>query len=76
MGIKIEWYHRLGGICILLFLVLGPIALPTLWKSPVLSKQVKISLTVASAAYGLLMLFIVYKLVQFYAQVIDQLSLP
>lgn len=51
---KSKWYHNLWFILVMLFFVLGPFALPLLWKSPSLPKPVKIILTllVVGIAFG------------------------
>ncbi len=52
---RIRWYHRRGVVLLLLFVVLGPIGLPYLWKSPAFSRGMKIVLTLLVVAYtGLL----------------------
>ncbi len=40
-----RWYHRMPFVLLLLFVVMGPFALPFLWKSPAFSKTAKIILT-------------------------------
>ena len=49
------WYYRPVWVLILLFLVLGPLGLPYLWRSPRFTRGLKIVLTIATIAYtGLL----------------------
>jgi hypothetical protein len=43
---KIRWYFRPISVVLLLFFVLGPFALPLLYKSPKFSKRLKIILTI------------------------------
>jgi PDZ domain-containing secreted protein len=43
---KIKWYLRPIIVVLLLFFVLGPFALPLLYKSPKFSKTLKIILTI------------------------------
>ena len=43
----------------MLFVVLGPFGLPLLWKSPSFSLRSKIALTVAVAAYTILLVEVV-----------------
>ena len=51
----VPWYYRPFWVLVLLFVVLGPLALPNLWKSPRFSQGLKIALTIAVVAYtGLL----------------------
>ena len=47
----IKWYYRPVWVLILLFLVLGPLALPYLWRSPSFSRRLKVALTVLVVAY-------------------------
>jgi len=51
-----SWYYRPWAVVILLFLVLGPLGLPLLWKSPGFTRGWKIVLTVAMAVYTLLLI--------------------
>jgi hypothetical protein len=46
-----RWYHRPLWVVVLLFVVLGPLGLPALWKSPSFSRAAKVVLTVAVIAY-------------------------
>ena len=48
---KVKWYLRPIGVVLLLFFVLGPFALPLLYKSPKISKTLKIVLTIAVMIY-------------------------
>ena len=51
----VRWYYRPVWVLVLLFLVLGPLGLPYLWRSPKFSRGMKIALTVCVIAYtGLL----------------------
>ncbi len=51
-----RWYYRSWWVLLMLFVVLGPFGLPLLWKSPCFSRWSKIALTVAVAAYTILLL--------------------
>lgn len=42
---RLKWYYRPVWVLVLLFLVLGPLALPYLWRSPSFSRRLKIVLT-------------------------------
>ena len=48
---KIRWYLRPVSVVLLLFFVLGPLALPLLYKSPKFNKTFKIILTIAVIIY-------------------------
>jgi hypothetical protein len=50
-----RWYYRPWWVLLMLFVVLGPFGLPLLWKSPSFSRWSKIALTVAVAAYTILL---------------------
>src|SRR5262249_42318127 len=51
-----KWYHRAWSVVLLLFLVLGPIGLPHLWRSPSFSRGMKLILTIVVLAYSVLLL--------------------
>ena len=46
-----KWYASVWFVLLMLFVVLGPLGLPLLWKSPRFSKVAKIVLTVATVIY-------------------------
>ena len=50
-----RWYYRPWWVLLMLFAVVGPFGLPLLWKSPSFSRWSKIALTVAVAAYTILL---------------------
>jgi len=50
------WYYRPWAVVLLLFLVLGPLGLPLLWRSPCFTRAWKIVLTVAMGVYTLLLI--------------------
>lgn len=47
----IQWYLKPWVVLVLIFFVLGPFALPLLYKSPKFSRSRKILLTVLTVAY-------------------------
>jgi hypothetical protein len=52
---SVPWYLRPVWVLVLLFFVLGPLALPNLWKSPRFSQGFKVVLTIVVIVYtGLL----------------------
>jgi polyferredoxin len=55
---KVKWYLRPLGVLVLLFVVLGPLALPLLYKSPKFSKTLKIILTIAVIIYTSYLIFV------------------
>lgn len=48
---KVKWYLRPVSVILLMFFVLGPFALPLLYKSPKFSKTSKIVLTIIIVIY-------------------------
>jgi hypothetical protein len=53
--VAIKWYYRPFWVLVLLFLVLGPLGLPYLWRSPRFSRGAKMLLTGCVVVYtGLL----------------------
>ncbi len=50
-GPKPNWLNSIWFVLLMLFLVMGPLGLPLLWKSPSFSKRAKIILTVATMIY-------------------------
>jgi hypothetical protein len=50
-----SWYYRPWAVVLLLFLVLGPLGLPLLWKSPSFTRGWKFVLTVAMGVYTALL---------------------
>jgi hypothetical protein len=47
----LKWYYRPVWVLVLLFLALGPLGLPYLWRSPSFSRGLKVVLTVLVIAY-------------------------
>ena len=54
---KVKWYLKPVGVILLLFFVLGPFALPLLYKSPKFSKTLKIILTIVVVIYTSYLVF-------------------
>ena len=50
------WYYRPWAVLVLLFVVLGPLGLPLLWRSPSFTRGWKIVLTVTMVIYTALLL--------------------
>lgn len=55
MDNEVSWYHRPVPVLLLLFLVLGPLGLPLLWKSPCFTHVWKIVVTVLVAIYTVML---------------------
>ena len=49
------WYYRRWGVLLLLFVVLGPLGLPLLWKSPSFTRGWKIVLTALMVIYTVML---------------------
>jgi len=54
---KVKWYLNPMSVVLLLFFVMGPFALPLLYKSPKFSKTLKIILTVVVIVYTSYLVF-------------------
>ena len=54
---KVKWYLRPMSVFLLLFFVLGPFGLPLLYKSPTISKTLKIILTIVVIIYTFYLIF-------------------
>jgi hypothetical protein len=59
---KTKWYLRRAPVIILLFFILGPFALPLLYKSREFSKSVKIVLSIIVIVYTFYLTLAVYLL--------------
>ena len=46
-----RWYHSVWFVVLMLFVVMGPLAFPLLWKSPRFPLAAKIALTVVVVAF-------------------------
>ena len=57
-GGKVRWYLKPIGVILLLFFVLGPFALPLLYRSPRFTKGWKIILTIATISYTAYLVFV------------------
>jgi hypothetical protein len=55
---KVKWYLRPVSVVLLLFFVLGPFALPLLYRSPHFSKTLKIILTLVVIIYTSYLIFV------------------
>ena len=52
---ELKWYYRPVWVLILLFVVLGPLGLPYLWRSPRFSRNGKVVLTLLVLLYTALL---------------------
>jgi len=58
-----RWYHNIWFVLLMLFVVLGPFGLPLVWRNPTLSRGMKISLTILTLAYTVLLVVWTYRAV-------------
>ena len=61
---KTKWYLKPVSVVLLLFLVLGPLGLPLLHRSPKFSKAAKIALTAVVMLYTFYLIFVALKVAQ------------
>jgi len=61
---KPKWFYNVWFVLCMLLFVLGPFALPLVWRNPHFSKPVKWLLTLFAVGYTLLMLVMVGRMVQ------------
>jgi len=54
---EVKWYLRPISVILLLFFVLGPFALPLLYKSPKFNKTLKVILTIVVIIYTSYLIF-------------------
>ena len=55
---NVKWYLRPPAVLVLLFVVLGPLALPLLYKSPAFNKTLKVILTITVIVYTLFLIYV------------------
>ena len=70
-----SWYYRPWAVLLLLFLVLGPVGLPLLWKSPSFTRAWKIVLTAGVLLYTALLVESVVVAVRMAMDQMDQMGL-
>ncbi len=68
-----KWYHQIWFILFLLFFVLGPLAIPLLWKSPQFPKWCKCLLTIAVVALTVWLILLIPSLFRDAFQIANQL---
>lgn len=69
--VPVKWYYRPAWVLLLLFVVLGPLGLPYLWKSPCFSRPMKIALTVVELV---VVMWLVGEVVQIFHAVQEELG--
>jgi hypothetical protein len=55
--VKEKWYLKPVTVILALFVVLGPLGLPLLFKSPCFSKTIKILLAIATIIYTICLIY-------------------
>ena len=69
---NVKWYLRPLVVLVLLFVVLGPLALPLLYKSPEFNKTLKIILTITVIIYTLYFIYVSVELgMEAYRRIMD-----
>ena len=61
---EVAWYHKPVGIALLTIFVLGPLALPLVWRSPALGPRGRSAATVLILLYTVLLCWQVWVAVQ------------
>lgn len=69
-----KWYHSLWFILFMIFFVLGPLALPLVWKSPRCSRGLKIVLTVVTIGYTVWLVDLTLRMARAIMQEISQFN--
>ncbi|PIQ83450.1 MAG: hypothetical protein COV75_07385 [Candidatus Omnitrophica bacterium CG11_big_fil_rev_8_21_14_0_20_63_9] len=59
-----KWYHNVWVVLFMLFFVLGPFALPLVWKNPRLSRGIQIALTLVAVVYTVLLIQLTMRMLQ------------
>lgn len=72
---RLPWYHRPVWVLVLLFVVLGPLGLPTLWRSPAFSRGAKIALTIVMVVYTVALIDQLVRTMRFLTEDADLLGL-
>ena len=70
---ELAWYHKPVWIGVLAFVVLGPFALPLVWRSPAIGETGRVVWTVAILAYTALLFWQTYELAN---EIASQLQHP
>jgi hypothetical protein len=60
----VKWYYNVWFVLFLLLFVLGPFALPLVWKNPRFSSTVKLLLTVLAVGYTVVLFVMTARMIQ------------
>jgi len=71
---KIKWYYRTIPVLVLLFVVIGPLALPLLYKSPYFSKFWKVLLTIVVLIFTCYLIWASIKIWEKMSEVIKEVT--
>jgi hypothetical protein len=75
---SVPWYYQPVWIILLTFTVLGPFGLPLIWKTPKMSRGLKIALASITLAFTVVLVYAAYWvmafLFQYYGQLNEQLN--
>ena len=69
-----KWYHSVWFVLFLLFFVLGPFALPLIWKSPRFSRRLKGLLTATAIGYTVLLVELTARMVRAVTEAVNQFN--
>jgi len=70
--VDVAWYHRPVAIVLLAIFVLGPLAIPLVWRTPAWSPRGRWIATVLILAYTVLLCWQVWVAVQFALEQLQQ----
>ena len=59
-----QWYHNFWIVLAMILFVLGPFALPMVWKNPTLSRATQWVLTLIALAYTIILVVVTMRIVQ------------
>ncbi|MBI3996676.1 MAG: hypothetical protein HY352_03365 [Candidatus Omnitrophica bacterium] len=59
-----QWYHNFWIVLAMILFVLGPLALPMVWKNPTLSRGTQWVLTFFALAYTVILVVVTMRIVQ------------
>ncbi len=71
---KPKWYYNIWLVLVMIFFVLGPFALPLVWKHPRWSRGVKIGLTVVTGLYTIALVQMTLQMVRAVTNELSQVN--
>ena len=70
----LKWHQNIWLVLFLLFFVLGPFGLPLVWKNPRFSRAVKVSLTLVTVVYTVVLVQITLQMFQTVTKEVNQFN--